>query len=276
MMPLEVKNSFWLSILQSAGSAIFVWMCWSALKTGTGGNIIFWAGLILFPSGVLIGTYHLLDRRAKILLDQHGIYFPGNHDKIISWKDVAHFKASELQHKALVELELKNGDFFEFSFFRLNTTSDELNKYVRRELRRIRREKQLKLESEDEEKSSAEESATMAEFSNVALEENDEDENDNEEEIDEEIQAILEDRWIMPAWFSSDAVTNELTWVGVIVSVSMAILMVVSWYDPAGYPKISIIAQIAFVIGAGPVAMLLWYLRNWRDFSDYRSRRRKK
>ncbi len=145
-MALEVKNSIWRSLLQILISATFVWISWALMIPSGKKLLLAWSCFVFFSGCALVGIYHLFDRRAKILIDQHGIYFPGRHDKIITWEEIAGFAVRKTEYDHRIAVALHNGDELKFIFFFLNADSEQLNQRVQQELRKLRREKKEELD----------------------------------------------------------------------------------------------------------------------------------
>ena len=261
-MMLEVRNSIWRSLFQIMISALFVVMGWTILTPDVIHKPIPWLTFVLFSGTMLHGVYLLFDRRAKVLLDQHGVYFPGKYQTIIIWEEITRFKADSSKHDNSIEIDLKNNDLLEFKFFFLNVSCEQLNQFALQAIRRVRREKRAKLASE------AAVSETAGEYSENESEGSGIDDDYAPQKIEE---SLLKEHWLLPPWFSDDRIINEMTWVWVLASGVAAMLMVMSWYDPGGPPKISIFAQVVFVVAIGPVFMLIWYLLNLEDYTKYRS-----
>lgn len=277
---LEARNSIWRSLFQIMISALFVVMGWTILTPDVINNPIPWLTVIFFSGTMLRGVYLLFDRRAKILLDQHGVYFPGRHPTIISWEEITHFKADSSKHDISIEIDLKNKDLLDFKFFFLNVSCEQLNQCALQAIRRVRREKRAKLGYEaaisetagEYSKNESKDSEMAWMHSSEALSAEDADEIDDDYDSKEIEESILKEHWLLPPWFSDDRIINEMTWVWVLASGVSAMIMVMSWYDPGGPPKISIFAQVVFVVAMGPVFMLIWYLLNLEDYTKYRSR----
>ncbi|HOI90953.1 MAG TPA: STM3941 family protein [Candidatus Rifleibacterium sp.] len=128
---LTVKNSILRSLKVIAASLLFVWLAWTFLIPGDEGNkVIAWGCFLLFSFTLIKGVCNLFDRRAKILIDANGIYFPGRKRSIIDWSEIKEFQIERNQYQDIIWIELQEGEPLQLKMFYLNIHPEELNKHV--------------------------------------------------------------------------------------------------------------------------------------------------
>ena len=127
---LTVKNSILRSLLVIIVSLLFVWMAWAVLIPGNGNKFIAWGCFLFFSFTLIKGVCNLFDRRAKILIDANGIYFPGQQRSIIDWSEIKEFEIERNKHQDVIWIELKRGESLHLTMFYLNIHPEELHKHV--------------------------------------------------------------------------------------------------------------------------------------------------
>ena len=111
---LTVKNSILRSLKVIAASLLFVWLAWTFLIPGDDGNkVIAWGCFLFFSVTLIKGIVNLFDRRAKILIDANGIYFPGRKKRIIDWSEIKEFEIERNEYQDIVWIELKEGEVYD-------------------------------------------------------------------------------------------------------------------------------------------------------------------
>ncbi len=128
---LKVKNSILRSLLVIAGSLLFAWIAWTVLIPGDEGNkVIAWGSFLFFSATLIKGIVNLFDRRAKILIDANGIYFPGRKRGIIDWSEIKEFEIERNEYQDIIWIELKRGESLHFKMFYLDIPPEVLHKHV--------------------------------------------------------------------------------------------------------------------------------------------------
>jgi len=128
---LTVKNSILRSLKVIAASLLFVWLAWTFLIPGDDGNkVIAWGCFLFFSVTLIKGIVNLFDRRAKILIDANGIYFPGRKKRIIDWSEIKEFEIERNEYQDIVWIELKEGEPLHLKMFYLDIPPEVLHKHV--------------------------------------------------------------------------------------------------------------------------------------------------
>lgn len=134
---LTVKNSILRSLKVIAASLLFVWLAWTFLIPGDDGNkVIAWGCFLFFSATLIKGIVNLFDRRAKILIDANGIYFPGRKKRIIDWSEIKEFEIERNEYQDIVWIELKRGEPLHLKMFYLDIHPEVLHKHVESCMRR--------------------------------------------------------------------------------------------------------------------------------------------
>lgn len=134
---LTVKNSILRSLKVIAASLLFVWLAWTFLIPGDDGNkVIAWGCFLFFSVTLIKGIVNLFDRRAKILIDANGIYFPGRKKRIIDWSEIKEFEIERNEYQDIVWIELKRGEPLHLKMFYLDIHPEVLHKHVESCMRR--------------------------------------------------------------------------------------------------------------------------------------------
>lgn len=283
---LTVKNSILRSLLVIASSLLFVWIAWTVLIPGDEGNkVIAWGCFLFFSFTLIKGVCNLFDRRAKILIDANGIYFPGRKRSIIDWAEIKEFEIERNQYQDIIWIELKRGEPLHLKMFYLNIRPEVLHKHVENCMMRA-----AGLPDRDELRKNAgkkglAEFVGSAEFSEptdpeivpggiaVPAVEEPEDADDSEEledaEVADELEeaedpdaSILAQSWHLPAWFSDEPVTNEIIWTGVLAGGLVAMLFGFAYLtgDP---PKISVAEQIMVIVAFSVLAPFFLFMSSF-------------
>ena len=313
---LTVKNSILRSLKVIAASLLFVWLAWTFLIPGDDGNkAIAWGCFLFFSVTLIKGIVNLFDRRAKILIDANGIYFPGRKKRIIDWSEIKEFEIERNEYQDIVWIELKRGEPLHLKMFYLDIHPEVLHKHVescmrraaglpdREELRKNAGKKSLAEfvdsgepgESSESGKnaalgaalpSSAAGDSDNAEQALIGDNEGNEGEEgcaenassdesagpdnlgrNNDEEAEKPDGNYLTSRWLFPSWFSSEPVTNDIIWTGVITGGLVAMLFVFAHLegDP---PKISLAEQIMVIIAFSVLAPFFMFIHSFLRGSD--------
>lgn len=276
---LTVKNSILHSLKFTVGSFLFFWIAWMAFNQGDGDKFLTWICLALFFATFINGVYHLFDRRAKILIDSNGIYFPGQQRGIIDWLEIKEFKINRDPSQDTVWIELKQGEPLLLKMFFLDIRPEVLHENVESHMRRAAglpdREELRKNAINSLNSASTVANSRKKDGENIEIELNPlanaistkvaaeldlpadkplppEDEEDEEDKDVENVTAPSEDSILtrklqIPQWFSDEPVTNEIIWTSVLSGLLCAILFGFAYLtgDP---PKISIAEQILAII----------------------------
>ncbi|NLF95330.1 MAG: hypothetical protein GX569_01245 [Candidatus Riflebacteria bacterium] len=291
---LTVKNSILRSLKVIAASLLFVWLAWTFLIPGDEGNkVIAWGCFLLFSFTLIKGVCNLFDRRAKILIDANGIYFPGRKRSIIDWSEIKEFQIERNQYQDIIWIELQEGEPLQLKMFYLNIHPEELNKHVENCMMRA-----AGLPDRDELRKNAgkkglAEFVSPAEFTEPtdseivpggaavpAVEDpEDSDDSDDAEEIpdDDSIDAeepeeadepekpaddYLTSKHVLPPWFSDEPVTNDMIWTSVLTGGGVAMLFGLAYLegDP---PKISVAEQIMVIVAFSVLAPFFLFMSSF-------------
>lgn len=276
---LTVKNSILHSLKFTVGSFLFFGIAWMAFNQGDGDKFLTWICLALFFATFINGVYHLFDRRAKILIDSNGIYFPGQQRGIIDWLEIKEFEIKRDQHQDTFLLELKQGEPLFLKMFFLDIRPEVLHESVESQMKRAAglpdREELRKNATNSLNSPSTVANLREKDAEDIEIEQNPlpnaivrkvaakvdlpadkslhpEDEEDEEDEDVENATTPSEDSILtrklqIPQWFSDAPVTNEIIWTGVLSGLLCAILFGFAYLtgDP---PKISVAEQILAII----------------------------
>lgn len=292
---LTVKNSILRSLKVIAASLLFVWLAWTFLIPGDDGNkVIAWGCFLFFSFTLIKGVCNFFDRRAKILIDANGIYFPGRKRSIIDWAEIKEFEIERNQYQDIIWIELKRGEPLHLKMFYLNISPEELHRQVKKFMKRadgLPDDDELRQKAGKKGLAEFVESAEFSEPTNpelvhggiaVPAVEEPEDADDSEdadnskeledsedsedadelEEAEDPDASILAQAWHLPAWFSDEPVTNEIIWTGVLAGGLVAMLFGFAYLtgDP---PKISVAEQIMVIVAFSVLAPFFLFMSSF-------------
>lgn len=298
---LTVKNSILRSLKVIAASLLFVWIAWTVLIPGDEGNkVIAWGCFLLFSFTLIKGVCNLFDRRAKILIDANGIYFPGRKRSIIDWSEIKEFEIERNQYQDVIWIELKRGEPLHLKMFYLNIRPEVLHKHVesfmmraaglpdRDELRKSAGKKGLAEfvksaefseptnpelvhgeiavpaveEPEDADDSEDADNSKELEDSEDSEDADELEEAEDPEDPEDPDASILAQAWHLPAWFSDEPVTNEIIWTGVLAGGLVAMLFGFA-YLAGEPPKISVAEQIMVIVAFSVLAPFFLFMSSF-------------
>jgi len=296
---LTVKNSILRSLKVIAASLLFVWLAWTFLIPGDDGNkVIAWGCFLFFSVTLIKGIVNLFDRRAKILIDANGIYFPGRKKRIIDWSEIKEFEIERNEYQDIVWIELKEGEPLHLKMFYLDIHPEILHKHVESCMRRAAGLPDREELRKNAGKKGLAEFVGPAEFTEPTHSEivpggaavsavedpEDSDDVDDAEEIpdDDSIDAeepeeadesekpadnYLTSKHLLPPWFSDEPVTNDMIWTSVLTGGGVVMLFGLAYLegDP---PKISLAEQIIVVIAFTVLAPFFMFIHSFLRGSD--------
>lgn len=92
-------------LLSAPFVAIGIWM----LRTNVSfyDNVMAYASIVFFGFGILVGLFHMLDRRPQIIIDKTGIWDRTTNQQTIPWNQILTANSLKIYNEKFVALKLK-------------------------------------------------------------------------------------------------------------------------------------------------------------------------
>lgn len=86
MTEIKLYKSPWRAIKLLVISSVFVAIGFRGLYDGKMPSGFDWIGIIFFGTGIIVGLFHLFDRRPQIILNETGVFDCTTHKEFINWE----------------------------------------------------------------------------------------------------------------------------------------------------------------------------------------------
>ncbi|MHA4808982.1 STM3941 family protein [Flavitalea flava] len=102
MTDLMLYKSPWKAIKLILLSSIFVLGGLYMLNGPDAPSFVAWAGILFFGLAMLVGIYHLLDRRPQIIINEIGIFDRTVHKNVINWEIIQDAYLAEIYRQKFI------------------------------------------------------------------------------------------------------------------------------------------------------------------------------